>query len=217
MSQIKPGAFREAGNRVFFVEGIAADELTVKNIFVSSTQHGRLGVMVSREGTQETLANGDRFAVLLNGRRYEGTPGSAEYRVMEFERYAVRIETREARAVEESPKTAYLPDLLRNPSDANKAELLWRLAIPLQALNLVLIAVPLSFVNPRAGRGNNLLLAILTFLIYGNLINVSQAWVAQGKLAFGIGLWAAHLLIFVILVVLFLRRIAVYSSRRARA
>ncbi|MCK7582629.1 MAG: LptF/LptG family permease [Chromatiales bacterium] len=89
------------------------------------------------------MANGDRFAVLLKGRRYEGTPGSAEYRVMEFERYAVRIETREARAVEESPKTACLTDLLRNPSDANKAELLWRLAIPLQALNLVLIAVPL--------------------------------------------------------------------------
>jgi len=155
--------------------------------------------------------------VLLKGRRYEGTPGSAEYRVMEFERYAVRIETREARAVEESPKTAFLTDLLRNPTDANKAELLWRLAIPLQALNLVLIAVPLSFVNPRAGRGNNLLLAILTFLIYGNLINVSQAWVAQGKLAFGIGLWAAHLLIFAILVVLFLRRIAVYSWRRAQA
>jgi len=217
MSQIKPGAFREAGSRVFFIEGITADELAVKNIFVSSTQHGRLGVMVSREGTQETLANGDRFAVLLKGRRYEGTPGSAEYRVMEFERYAVRIETREARAVEESPKTAFLTDLLRNPTDANKAELLWRLAIPLQALNLVLIAVPLSFVNPRAGRGNNLLLAILTFLIYGNLINVSQAWVAQGKLAFGIGLWAAHLLIFVILVVLFLRRIAVYSWRRAQA
>jgi len=216
MSQIKAGTFREAGNRVIFVEGIGADGVSVKNIFVGSTQQGRVGVMVSLEGTQETMANGDRFAVLLNGRRYEGTPGSAEFRLMEFGRYAVRIETQEARAVEESPKSAFLPDLLRNPTNANKAELLWRLSIPLQALNLVLIAIPLSFVNPRAGRGNNLLLATLTFLLYGNLINVSQAWVAQGKVGFGVGLWAAHLLMFGILVMLFFRRIIVYSWNRVR-
>jgi lipopolysaccharide export system permease protein len=218
VSQIKAGAFREAsdGERVFFVEGVAKNTSSVKNIFVSSAQHGRLGVMVSKEGYQETMPNGDRFAVLLKGRRYDGTPGTAEYRLMEFERYAIRIETKEAQAVENSPKSAPLTELLDKPTNANKGELLWRLAIPLQAINLALLAVPLSFVNPQAGRANNLLLAIFTFLIYGNLINVSQAWVTQGRLSFGIGLWAVHVLMFVALIVLFYRRISVYSWFRSR-
>lgn len=219
VAQIKPGTFRESGrgDRVFFIEGIDTDSGSVKNIFVSSVQHGRLGVMVAGAGMQETRPNGDRFAVLLNGRRYEGVPGGAEYRIMEFDRYDVRIETREARGVDKSPKSASLPELLDNPSDAHRGELLWRLALPLQALTLSLLAIPLSFVNPRAGRGNNLIFAILTFLLYSNLINVSQAWVAQGKLPFLYGLWGVHVLMLLLLVLLFYRRISVYPWFRARA
>ena len=56
------------------------------------------GVMVAARGFQEIAENGDRFLVLLNGRRYEGEPGSAEYKIYEFERYAMRVETAESRA-----------------------------------------------------------------------------------------------------------------------
>jgi lipopolysaccharide export system permease protein len=86
------------------------------------------------------------------------------------------------------------------------AELLWRLGLPLAALNLAVLAIPLSFVNPRAGRTNNLIFALLTYMIYSNLLSVSQAWVAQGKLPFEIGVWAVHVGMFVLLIVLFYRR-----------
>jgi lipopolysaccharide export system permease protein len=84
--------------------------------------------------------------------------------------------------------------------------LLWRLGLPLAALNLAVLAIPLSFVNPRAGRTNNLIFALLTYMIYSNLLSVSQAWVAQGKLRFEIGVWAVHVGMFVLLIVLFYRR-----------
>jgi lipopolysaccharide export system permease protein len=42
----------------------------------------------------EVAPNGDRFLTLLSGRRYEGSPGEPEFRVMEFERYMVRVEAR---------------------------------------------------------------------------------------------------------------------------
>ena len=218
VSQVAPGAFREStrADRVFFVESVSEDERQVKNIFVSSVQHGRLGVMVAGQGHQETMANGDRFIVLENGRRYEGTPGTTEYRVMEFERYAVRIETKEMRGIEDSPK--YLPtlELLRSPSNANLGELVWRVGIPLAAFNLALLAIPLSFVSPRAGRANHLVLALLTYMIYSNLINVAQAWVIQGRLRFEIGIWGVHIVMFLLLIVLFFRRISIYSWVRAR-
>ncbi len=216
VSMATPGTFKESNfaDRVFFVEGVSGDEGRVRNVFISSVQHGRLGVMAAAQGHQETLPNGDRFLVLENGRRYEGTPGSTEYRVMEFERYAVRIETKEAKGVEETPKNKPLNDLLSQPTPANQGELVWRIGIPLAALNLSLMAIPLSFVNPRAGRTNNLLFAMLTYMIYSNLISICQAWVAQGRISFQAGLWAVHGVMLVLLVLMFSRRQMVFSWSR---
>ena len=208
VARVSPGAFNESGaaDRVFFVESAAGEDGQVKNVFISSIQQGRLGVMATAQGHTETMPNGDRFLVLDRGRRYEGTAGTAEYRMMEFDRYALRIEPKEARGFEESPRTKPLLDLLRDPQPVHLAELLWRLGLPLAALNLAVLAIPLSFVNPRAGRTNNLVFALLVYMVYSNLLSVSQAWVAQGKLRFEIGVWAVHLGMFLLLLVLFYRR-----------
>ena len=96
--------------------------------------------------------------------------------------------------------------LLRNPSDANRGELVWRIGIPLSALILALLAIPMSFVNPRAGRSVNLLFALLAYLVYQNLLSVSQARVAQGALDFSVGWWLVHALVMVVLLVLFAQR-----------
>lgn len=208
VSQVSPGAFKESthADRVFFVEAVPGDEGRVKNVFINSIQHGRLGVVVAAQGHVESAANGDRFLVLEKGRRYEGTPGTAAYRVMEFERYATRIEEKEAQGVEQNQKHMPVWELVRNPTPLNLGELLWRIGVPLSALNLALLAIPLSFVNPRAGRTNNLLFAMLTFMMYSNLISVSQAWVTQGKLPFEIGVWIVHVFMFVVLLLMFSRR-----------
>src|SRR3954462_13502246 len=109
VSAVVPGVFRESNRaeRVYFVEEVSGSDNMVANVFVSSDQHQKLGVMVARRGHQETAENGDRFLVLLNGRRYEGAPGTPEYRISEFERYAMRIESGEARA--RAPTTKMTP------------------------------------------------------------------------------------------------------------
>jgi lipopolysaccharide export system permease protein len=216
VSRISPGAFQEStqAERVFFVEGQIGAEGRVRNVFISSVQNGHLGVVAAAEGHTETARNGDRFLVLENGRRYEGTPGAADYRVMEFERYGVRVETRESRGIEQTQKNMTIEELLKQPTPVNMGELLWRVGIPLSALNLALLAIPLSFVNPRAGRTNNLIFALLTFVIYSNLVSLSQAWVSQGKLSFEIGVWAVHVFMFFGLLVLFSRRLLVFSWGR---
>jgi lipopolysaccharide export system permease protein len=211
VSQVSPGAFREAkrGERVFFVESLAEDASKVGNVFVASVQDGKLGVVMSDTGYQEIAPNGDRFVVLEQGRRYEVEPGTPEFRVMEFERYKVRVEDGVAKPTDMSPNRLPLTDLILDGSNRAKGELLWRIGQPVSAIILVLLAIPLSYVNPRAGRSANMLLAILIYAVYNNLMSVSQAWVAQGKLSFWIGLWAAHAMMLVPLVLLFYRRIAV--------
>jgi lipopolysaccharide export system permease protein len=211
VSQVSPGSFREArrGQRVFFVESVADDASRVGNIFVASMQDGKLGVVVSDTGFLEFMPNGDRFVVLESGRRYEVEPGSPAFRVMEFERYKVRVEDGEARPSEPYPNHLPLTELIAQDSDPARGELLWRIGVPLSAIILALFAIPLAYVNPRAGRSANLLMAILIYAVYSNLLSISQAWVAQGKVPFAIGLWVPHALMTLPLLFLFYRRIAV--------
>lgn len=220
LARVTPGAFNESarGDRVFFVESVPeADGRPdrVRNIFISSIQHGRQGVVAAAEGRVEIAANGDKFIVLSQGRRYEGAAGVAEYRLMAFDRYAVRIEAADdGGGIEKSAKSLSTWQLLQEPNAPNQGELVWRIGIPVSALVLALLAIPLSFTHPRAGRTNNLILALLTYMFYSNLLSVSQAWVAQGRITFVAGAWAVHLVMLVFLGVMFLKRQTVFSPWR---
>ena len=215
VSRVNPGVFGEstARDRVFFVESVSGDALTVQNVFVNSIQHKKTGIMMSNKGYVETAPNGDRFLVLLNGRRYEGTPGEAEFRVMEFERYETRIEAKEGGTPNETQKSRSTLTLLETPTNANLGEIVWRLGVPVSALVLALLAIPMSFVNPRSGRSLNLLYALLTYMIYSNLISLSQARVAQGQLSFLTGLFLVHGVMIAVLVLLFARRMGYFRLR----
>ena len=218
VSRINPGVFGETGNkeRVYFVESISGDASTVQNVFVSSVQQQKSGVSMSRVGRTETAPNGDRFIVLEDGRRYEGAPGDEQYRVMEFERYAARIETAESKEPQLSHKSMTTWQLLTNPTPVNLGEALFRIGVPVSAAILVLMAIPMSFVNPRAGRSVNLLFALFTYIVYSNLLSVSQARVAQGRMEFGIGLWLVHAAMIALLVFMFARRMQVIRLRLGR-
>ena len=219
ISRVQPGAFGESRSRerVFFVESIAGDNQTVQNVFVNSIQNRRTGVMMSERGFSEYAPNGDRFLVLLSGRRYEGTPGDADFRMMQFERYATRIQTKEGDEPVATQKSTSTLGLIENPTRVNLGELLWRIGVPVSALLLALLAIPLSFVNPRAGRSVNLMFAFLAYMTYSNLLSVSQARVAQDKLAFGIGWWLMHAVMLLIVVALFARRLSPFGLRWLRA
>ena len=218
VSQVTPGLFREAksGQRVIFVESLADDASRVGNVFVASMQEGKLGVVMSDTGYQEIEPNGDRFVVLENGRRYEVEPGTPRFKVMDFERYKVRTEDGEIKPGERSPSRLPLTELVRETSKQARGELLWRIGMPVSAIILALMAIPLSYVNPRAGRSANMLIAILIYAIYNNLMSLSQAWVAQGKLSFSIGVWAVHALMTLPLLLLFYRRIVVLMPWQRR-
>ncbi|MBZ0105247.1 MAG: LPS export ABC transporter permease LptF [Sulfuricella denitrificans] len=218
VATVAPGVFKESkhADRVFFVESFAGAQNTVSNIFMQSTENQKQGVMFAQHGYQNIEKNGDRYLVLLNGRRYEGLPGSKEFKIVEFERYAVRIDPYEAKLTAPSPKSLTLPELMNSKSPVNIAELQWRISLPLSALLLALLAIPLSFVNPRAGRSLNLMLALITYLIYSNCLSIAQGLVAQGKLTPLLGLWLVHAALAALLLILFYQRLRTSPSLFAR-
>lgn len=170
--------------------------------------------MVAKEGLQEIAPNGDRFLVLMNGTRYEGVPGQHDFKIVEFDRYAMRIEAAEIKEAQPSLKGYSSLYLLQNPTTWNLMELEWRIGLPLSAMILALLAIPLSFVNPRAGRSLNLIIAVVIYMTYNNLLGVVTTWVGQGKIGVFAGLWSVHGAMLILLLLLFYKRIAVSPWRR---
>ncbi|MBI5431186.1 MAG: LPS export ABC transporter permease LptF [Nitrosomonadales bacterium] len=213
------GIFRESkkDDRVYFIENVDVKSNRVGNIFVQSEQNGKMGTMVAKQGFQESLPNGDRFLVLLNGTRYEGIPGQRDYNIVEFERYAMRIDTVPVKQSTPERRSLSTPELWRDRTAWNLAELEWRLGLPISAAIVALLAIPMSYVNPRAGRSLNLILAIVLYMLYSNTISVTNAWVGQGKLAPGIGLWGVHAVMLVVTGLMFYRRLALFPLRRRSA
>lgn len=211
VAAISPGVFKESkrGDRVFFVEKLTMDLSVVANIFVYSEEEAEIGTTVAARGYQEVTASGSRYLIMENGRRYVGPPGTAEYKIIEFDKYAVRLEEKAEK--EYFPTVRSLPTALLFDERNREAEgeIVWRFGSPLSALTLALMAIPLAFVNPRAGRSVNLMLAGLSYLVYNNALSIVQAWVSQGKIAFVAGLVGPHLLVLAIVIFLFYRRLSV--------
>jgi lipopolysaccharide export system permease protein len=194
LSRVAPGQFQTSsdGRRVFFIERDSQDGRTGRNVFILSSSPQSESVTSARTGHIE-LQGDDRFLVLDRGQRNEQNFDTTEKTLSRFETYRVLAGERVLSGVEELPPKA-LPSLrlLAQPTPRNQGELAWRLGLLFGAANLLLLAIPLSASNPRRASNWNLLFALLTFVVYYNVINLSQAWVAAGKMGMGAALALFH-------------------------
>jgi lipopolysaccharide export system permease protein len=208
MSSLAPGVFSEdkQGKRVVFVENISRDGRHVENVFVQSLERGRMGVTVASQGLLTRMANGDTFLVLDKGKRYEGMPGAADFWMAVFNSYSVRIPAQAVAERSTSVHSMKSAELLRNPSPAKMGEWVWRMGYPLSALLLCLMAVPLSYANPRAGRSLNVLYTILIYASYNNFVGLSQGWVQRAKMGATESMLLVHGVMLLLLLVFYWRR-----------
>ncbi|MCW5664201.1 MAG: LPS export ABC transporter permease LptF [Piscinibacter sp.] len=194
LSRVVPGQFQSSsdGKRVFFIERDAGDGRTGRNVFILTSSGSVESVTSARSGRIE-LDGDDRFLVLDRGQRNERDAASGAKTLSRFENYRVLVGERALSSIEELPPRAKRSiELLFDPAPKNQGELVWRLGLLFGGTNLVLLAIPLSASNPRRASNWNLLIALLAFVVYYNLINLSQAWVAAGKLTLGSALLLFH-------------------------
>lgn len=214
IARVSPGKFQESSssNRVFFVEGVAGDATKVRNIFVSSVRNGKTSVVVAKEGTVEIDPNGDKFLVMHQGRRYDGVPTQSDFQLMEFDRYGVLVSSKSSALVgDTSARALSTRELLRTRNNFNDGELLWRVSLPLMGILLMLLAIPLGFVNPRGGRSANLLIALFLFVFYSNMLSYAQATVVQNRSSLMLAWWPVHLVALLVVVIFFSWRLKVNS------
>jgi lipopolysaccharide export system permease protein len=194
LSRVTPGQFQTSsdGTRVFFIERDAADPLTGRNVFILRSLPDSESVTSARSGRIEMVGD-DRYLLLRRGQLNEQDLRTGDKTLARFEGYDVRAGERAISGVDNLPAKARSSlALLLEPTPRNQGELVWRLGLLLGAANLVLLGIGLSASSPRRASNWNLLFALLTFAIYYNLINLSQAWVAGARLGMGAALVLAH-------------------------
>lgn len=194
LDRIQPGQFQESagGKRVFFVEKDATGKQSGSNVFIATTEYGKETVTSARSGRIQSLGE-NRFLMLSNGQRLESVIGKSELKISEFEEYGTKV------GVDVLSGNDYVPvntrptyELLKNPTPPNLAEMSWRIGLVLAAVNFVIIGLAVSSVNPRVGRSVNQVFALFAFVIYYNLLNLGQSWIASGKFTFSGFMLALH-------------------------
>ncbi len=202
---IAAGRFKESrsGDLIVYVENISDDRRTLNNVFVQSRRQESLILLSSESGYQYVdPETGDQFMVMVDGYRYNGRPGDANFEIVDFERHGVRIERSETRTRPVSRDSLPSAELWGSDNLRYRAELQRRISIPVSALLLAMLAVPLSRTTPREGRYGRLFSAVLIYIIYNNLLGAAQGWVERGQMPVYVGLWWVHGLILLALLVL---------------
>ena len=194
LSRVTAGQFQTSsdGSRVFFIERDKTDASTGRNVFILSSQRDSESVTSASSGRIELLGD-DRFLQLTRGQQNEENLRTGEKTLARFEGYSARAGERVISGLDDlPPKARTTLALLQEPTPRNQGELAWRLGLLLAAANMVLLGIGLAATNPRRASNWNLLFALMSFAIYYNVINLSQAWVAGGKVGMGAALVIAH-------------------------
>lgn len=226
LSKVTVGQFIETqdGARVFFAEEPVTPGDELGRVVARVIDPEWLSVVAAESARIETQENGDRFLVLSEGHRYDLKRDTSEFRLFDFDKYGFRLESRAdatspaamRELAERQIKARPTEQLFRDGNDTARSQIMWRLALPLAALNLALLAIPLGSVNPRLGRSGDLLMAGLIGLLYMNLINLSRGWIGSGQLDFRLGVWLVHGVFAALMAYMLWRKLRIKAPRETR-
>lgn len=190
----------KGGELVLYAEAFEEDGNTLRNIFIKQRQQEREQVWVAQKGRYwMDSESGDRYLVLENGKVTDVAPGQLDIRVLSFARNDLRLpepEFRKRKKTKINSKSSL--ELFNDGGVESVAELQWRISPAISVIILGLLAIPLSHSQPREGRGIRIVLGILVYLLYGNLLYLCRSWMIEGVLPTYIGMWWIHIIFLVI-------------------
>jgi lipopolysaccharide export system permease protein len=195
LASIEPGQFTVFGpdRAVVYGQSVTPQGQMEKVFMQRQTDDGSIEVVISKIGEMVESDDPDmRLLVLRDGRRYEGIPGTTEFRVIEFAEHGIPYRLPSLEAAEPRPRAMAFLDLMRSDEPEHIAEFQWRLGIPISTIILAILAVPLSRSQPRAGRYGRLAIGLLVFIIYLNMMSAAKAWIEQSAISPALGIWWVH-------------------------
>jgi lipopolysaccharide export system permease protein len=191
---ISPGKFSTfgGGGTVVYAQSAEPDG-TLRRVFVQRSRGNMLEIALAQRATHSFSEGGDiQVITLYDGERYEGIPGERRFRIVRFAENTIPVRLPAMSAGVMKLDGVPTRTLLASTKPDMRGELHWRLALPIMAVVMGLIAVPLSRLRPRQGRYARVGYAILIFFVYIELAIAGKVWLVRGVTPEWLGLWWVH-------------------------
>lgn len=208
------------GQAVFYAQDRDRATGVLHNVFIRVVRTNSAGevirtVITADSAVQRTEPDtGAQVLVLADGWRYEGRAGQADWRIVQFAEHGVRVAVEPVTTAAQDVETASTLALFDNDTAAAAAELQIRLSVPLSILILTLLALPLGRLPPRAGRYGRIIIGLLLYVVYFNLLHVATVWVRTQTVPPVFGAWSVHLAMLLFAIALIMREQGVFARRR---
>jgi lipopolysaccharide export system permease protein len=218
ISTFAPGRFNRTpdGDAVIFMEEISKDGKNMSNVFQRFKKDESTHVDVSKTARNITKDSGLDYMLFEDGYHYVGMPGASDYQIIEYAEYGVLVPKPADRNYPLRVQALSTEQLWKSDNPEHKAELDWRVTLPVATLIIVMMALPLSQTTPRGGQYSKLALGILIYLVYSNLLGVGKAWISKGLVPYWIGTSWVHVLGIITLYIL-LRRSGLLPGKKRTA
>ena len=192
----------KGGDLVLYIGSVDKDGRTLRNIFIQQRQEEREQVWVAEQGYYWLdEENGTRYLTLENGQITEGGAGTLDFGILQFSRNDLRLPEPERHAKAVSLEARASREIIFSSDAQEVAEIQWRVSPAIAIIVLGMLAIPLSHSSPREGRGGRVVLGILAYTVYANILYMCRSWVAQGDLPAWLGMWWVHVLALLIAVI----------------
>jgi len=202
LGQLEAGRFHyddKRGRVVFMDARNGPDELS--GLFVRTREGDDTQVISATSGRFAAYATPEKHRLDLTDARIFRIVSGKNNLVGHFDAFTLWLPTAIPDPVGYRPKRMTNTELGASPAADAAAELQWRQSTAVSALLLALLAVPLSRTQPRRGRYSKIMLAVVIYALYYNLLGVARTGVEQQATS---NLWWAPGLLAVIVIAAFL-------------
>lgn len=203
---MQPGRFTSIDGGSAIIYAREADGAILRGVFVKRESEEQMEIVVAEEG-ERTIdpVTGEHALAFRNGRRYVGIPGEPRWLVASFASHGVPIQS-EQEEFEPAIESRSTLSLMRSSVPEDRAELHWRISVPLSILILSMLAVPLGRASPREGKYARVGFGLLIYIIYANTLSIARVWVERSAIPEWLGLWWVHAVVAVLALVLLMQQ-----------
>ena len=182
-------------------------EQNMEEIFIYALEDGKPIIVLASEAKKYIDSeSSSTYLQLKDGIRYMGIPSNENINILNFDLYNLEIvsgEFKKSVAILTKIEGKSTFELIKERDSYANAELQWRLSQPITVLILSVIGVFLGKATPRGGKGINLLIGVVVFMLYYNGLLAAKSAIEVGRMDPIIGLWGVHLLMIILILLLY--------------
>lgn len=184
----------DKGRVTVYAARVSDDGMTLEDVFVHTRLSDAEGVERAARARFIEDTKGYRQLVLEDGQRYDGVIGQGDWRMLRYAEHRIDLglEQRDPQGASRKHSAMPLEALMQDTSPQANAELAKRIAQPLSAFLLGLLALPLARAAPRQGRFARIGAGVLIYVVYFNLITLANKAIEDEKISLIVGIAVPH-------------------------